>query len=264
MVALEAGDLDNDGVLDLVGVTDGQRVHALVGDGAGGFTAATGSPFSSGGGVNGQDLALGDFNGDGDLDAVRAATDLTLLLGDGSGSLVAPGTSFPSGPALPPNEIYLGLAAARMDADADLDLVAMDGGNYGARVFPGDGAGAFAVGDYGSARPGNEAEDIAVGDVNGDGKLDVLTANSSTRNVSVLVGDGAGNLADASAAAVFPTGADGRARAVDVGDLNGDGRLDVVTANGSPADSVSVLLGNAAGQFATATAIPREERPRPT
>jgi hypothetical protein len=121
-------------------------------------------------------------------------------------------------------------------------------------MFSNNGSGTFATGDYGSARPGNEAMDIALADFNGDGKLDTATANGATKDVSVLLGDGAGNFPDATADNVFSTGAaSGRPTALAVGDLNGDGHPDVVTANGTD-NSVSAMLGNGAGKLATPAA----------
>jgi hypothetical protein len=63
---------------------------------------------------------------------------------------------------------------------------------------------------------------IVTGDVNGDGNVDVMAANREGNNVSVLLGDGAGGLA---APATYATG--NSPLAVDVGDLDGDGDLDL-------------------------------------
>src|SRR5262249_53376243 len=88
-----------------------------------------------------------------------------------------------------------------------------------------------------------------VADLNGDGKLDIATANYNN-TVSVLLGNGDGTFA---AQQTFPTGQIG-AQDIAVGDLNGDGKLDLVTAN-FYSNSVSVLLGNGNGTFQTAQAF---------
>ncbi len=77
---------------------------------------------------------------------------------------------------------------------------------------------------------------MAVADVNGDGRLDVLTANFYSNDVSILLGNGDGTFRAQQrfAVGVGPS-------SVAVADVNGDGRLDVVTANGGSHD-VSVLL----------------------
>jgi hypothetical protein len=94
---------------------------------------------------------------------------------------------------------------------------------------------------------GSSPLSVAVGDVNGDGRLDMVTANRLGNNVSVLLGDGSGGFAAATSFAVGSS-----PRSVALGDVNGDGRLDIVTANYF-GDNVSVLLGNGSGGFAAAT-----------
>ena len=88
---------------------------------------------------------------------------------------------------------------------------------------------------------------VTIGDFNGDGIQDIVTASSDLNSVSVLLGNGAGSFG---AATNFGTG--NSPRDVAVGDFNGDGNQDLATANGG-ATTVSVLLGNGAGGFGTAT-----------
>jgi hypothetical protein len=87
---------------------------------------------------------------------------------------------------------------------------------------------------------------VAVGDFNGDGKLDLAAANYNSNTISILLGDGTGNftLASSPATGNFPN-------SVAVGDFNGDGKLDLAVTNacGSypPCNSpgtVSILLGD--------------------
>ena len=114
-------------------------------------------------------------------------------------------------------------------------------------VLPGKGDGTFAAKkDYPVA---NQSQSVAVGDVNGDGKNDIVTAspsggtNPSSGRVSVLLGDGSGNFGTQTNYAV----GDGAA-SVAVGDINKDGKNDIVTANTS-SNSISVLLSNSSGSF---------------
>ncbi|HVF66196.1 MAG TPA: FG-GAP-like repeat-containing protein [Pyrinomonadaceae bacterium] len=83
----------------------------------------------------------------------------------------------------------------------------------------------------------------AVGDFNGDGKQDVVTANSGANNVSVNLGDGAGGFG---AATTFVVGS--QPRSVAVGDFNGDGAQDLAVANFA-ANSVAIFAGNGDGTF---------------
>src|SRR4051794_40295186 len=123
---------------------------------------------------------------------------------------------------------------------------------------------------------GDTPQSVAVGDFNGDGKQDLVTANYGGFNVSVLLGNGHGTFptADANQGPVTANcgglnarehratatgsfnpavtyGAGSGPRSVAVGDFNGDGKRDLVTAN-SGSNNVSVLLGNGNGTFQTA------------
>jgi hypothetical protein len=87
---------------------------------------------------------------------------------------------------------------------------------------------------------------VAIGDLNGDGDLDLAVANYFGHNVSVLLGNGDGTF---QSAVSYPTG--NYPRSVAMGNLNGDGNLDLAVANSS-SHSVSVLLGNGNGTFQSA------------
>ena len=88
---------------------------------------------------------------------------------------------------------------------------------------------------------------VAVGDFNGDGNQDLVTANSGSASVSVLIGSVSGTFGAATNFAVGTT-----PQSLAVGDFNGDGRQDIVVGNyGS--SSVSLLLGNGSGSFAPKT-----------
>src|SRR5207253_10437782 len=80
--------------------------------------------------------------------------------------------------------------------------------------------------------------------------LDLVTANSDSNALTVLLGNGSGGVGPPGP---YPTAS--FSAAVALGDLNGDGKLDAVTAN-SDANSVSVLVGKGDGTFAAATSTP--------
>ncbi len=86
---------------------------------------------------------------------------------------------------------------------------------------------------------------VAVGDLNGDGNPDLVTANAPTNNVSILLGTGTGSFG---AKTDFATGATPRSAAI--ADVNGDGKPDLAVANNG-GSTVSILLGNGDGTFAT-------------
>jgi hypothetical protein len=131
-------------------------------------------------------------------------------------------------------------------------------------VLLGDGHGNFQTAvNY---PVGAGAASVALGDFNGDGKLDIVTANAGSagpvlgevpsgatpgHTVSVLLNDGHGHFGPAVA---YPVGAG--PRSVAVGDVNGDGKPDIITANSggtTPGNTVSVLLGDGRGSFSAAT-----------
>src|SRR3954462_13943658 len=93
-------------------------------------------------------------------------------------------------------------------------------------VLLGDGAGGFTASTT-SLGGGFPAVSIALGDVNGDGKSDIVTANYSSSDVSVLLGDGLGGFT----ASIKSLGGGSGPQSVALADLNQDGKLDIVTAN---------------------------------
>src|SRR5262249_50984465 len=94
-----------------------------------------------------------------------------------------------------------------------------------------------------SSNVGNRPDSVAIGDLNVDGKPDVVTANLNDSTVSVLLGNG-----DATFGAKTDYAAGSSPNSVAIGDLNGDGKPDLATAN-FVGNTVSVLLGNGDGTF---------------
>src|SRR5262245_8619430 len=138
--------------------------------------------------------------------------------------------------------------AADFNGDGIVDIAVASASSSHTDVVVILGTGAAGFGSPTSYPTGSTslAISLAMADLDGDGKLDLVTSHNQnqTDEVFVMLGNGAGGF---SPGAGFTTGAGTQPRAVEVGDLNVDGRLDLVTANS--AGSASVLFGLPAGGF---------------
>ncbi|HVO96645.1 MAG TPA: VCBS repeat-containing protein [Bryobacteraceae bacterium] len=248
-------DVNHDGHPDiLIANTTGRTLTVLLGDGRGHFHPAPGEPCPTGQSPN--DLALGDFNGDGNLDVAIANTEtplITILLGDGKGGF----KPSPHSPFTVDSHPHVhGLAAADFTGDGKLDVVTDDWGRNQIRLLAGDGAGNL-IGS-GKAFPTGKRpyQRVRSGDFNRDGKPDVVTTNLDENTVSILLNDGKGGFQSAT----FPAGVFPWAVAVD--DLDKDGNLDLAVI---PYDrdirdprqlGLTVLLGDGKGAFRTMPGSP--------
>ncbi|MEG4030535.1 MULTISPECIES: DUF4347 domain-containing protein [unclassified Microcoleus] len=142
------------------------------------------------------------------------------------------------------------VATADFNKDGNLDLAfATTGENRNVSIALGDGTGQFGAATNLNTSPPSAVTtwSVAVGDFNQDGNSDLVTANSSTNDVSLLLGNGDGTFG----AATYFGGVLGPA-SVAVGDFNGDGNLDLATVN-QTSNNVSILPGNGNGSFGAVT-----------
>jgi len=102
---------------------------------------------------------------------------------------------------------------------------------------------------------GDAPVSVAVGDLNGDNKPDLVTANSWSDNISVLMGNSDGTFASR---VNYSVGVD--PRSVTTADLDGDNKLDLVVAN-STSDTVSVMIGNGDGTLNPVVNYNADDRP---
>ena len=256
------GDLNGDGRPDLVVANnDRNTVSILLGNGDGTYRAAVDYAVGSGPVW----VAIGDLNGDGKPDLVVACLDntfpvslenaISVLLGNGDGTFRS-AVKYQAGQG--PTSVAIGdLNGDRKPDIVVTNLVTGRGPQLGntVSVLLGNGDGTFkAAVDY---AVGSRPNSVAIGDLNGDGKPDLVVANSSVEvgvhgnDVSVLLGNGDGTFR---AAVNYPVGL--APWSVAIGDLNGDGKPDVVVANfglgGGGIGDVSVLLGNGDGTLQAA------------
>jgi hypothetical protein len=249
--SIAIADVNHDGKLDLlVANTISQTLTVLLGDGRGHFRPAPGTPCPTGPLPN--DIAMGDFNGDGNLDLVIANTEspyLTILLGDGRGGF-KPSPHSPFATQSYPH--VHGVAAADFNGDGKLDVVTDSWGHNQILMLLGDGAGNLILPGKLFNTGKRPYQRLRSADFNKDGKPDVVTTDMDINAVSILLGDGKGGLHDAPGSP-FPAGVFPWAVAID--DMNGDGNLDLVIL---PYDrditdpkqlGVTVLLGDGKGAF---------------
>ncbi|MBG1243184.1 beta strand repeat-containing protein [Nostoc sp. NZL] len=145
------------------------------------------------------------------------------------------------------------------DEDGNTDLVTANKSSQSVSVLLGKGDGTFKPASNFSTVGFNglSPSSVAVADFNKDGKLDLVTANNVSNNISVLFGNGNGSF---QTAVNFPLELASAPTSVAVGDFNGDGKSDIVTVNNA-SQNISVLLGNGTGSFATANNFKVPSRP---
>jgi FG-GAP-like repeat len=220
---VKAADLDGDGSLDLVAA--GDELAVLLGHGDGTFEP----PVNYGAGqdrgtpdLNVLGLAIDDLNADAVPDLAAAnwvGSQLAVLIGRGDGTFDAA-----SAYACPHCDA---VAIADLDADGDRDVVATGftpGASGTMSVFLNGGNGAMSAGA--DANPQGNTVAVAVADLNGDGNQDVVTGNDGNQSISVLLGKGDGDFADAQ------TYRAGNIHTVVVVDLDDDGQLDILAGQG--------------------------------
>jgi hypothetical protein len=251
--AVGSADFNCDGFPDLVTAnTNGNSVTVLLGNGDGSFQPAVNLPA----GNRPLQVVVADLNGDGMsdlavLDLAAAPTfagTISVLLGNGDGTFRPARTVLfhPGAEIFPAN-----LTAGDFNGDGQLDLAVSQtviGGGASPNeidVLPGNGDGTFSP-SVSTALPLNgNPQGMAVGDFNGDGRLDLAVAGfmDPFDGVYVLRGAGDGGFTSFQ---FIPTGRG--SRGVAVADFNGDGILDLAVTNAFSA-TVSVLLNRGDGTF---------------
>ncbi len=178
---IAAADFTNDGNLDLI--WNGGEI--AVGQGGGTFTTAVIDGFPQVGNL--RSMTIADFDGDGNLDFAIAneySNDLLVLRGHGDGTFTLVNGEPPL--QLLSNDVTM----ADLNGDGKLDLVFSDSCSWPCtantvEVFLGNGDGTFQPGF--SESVGNGPVSVAVGDFNGDGRLDIAVANYTDNTVSILL-----------------------------------------------------------------------------
>ncbi|WP_324673678.1 FG-GAP-like repeat-containing protein [Hymenobacter sp. GOD-10R] len=252
--ALVTGDIDADGDLDLIiRPFESSTLAVRLNDGKGTFSNGINVPV----GFSIHTLKLGDVDNDGDLDlfTITATKGVSIHRNDGTGNfntvpevLVGVAGKYPIGQAL-----------GDLDADGDLDLLIASQSDF-VSVCLNDGNGTFAITQDVATLTG--ADGITLGDLDGDGDLDLVTSPDGFGfpAVSVRFNDGQGRFSG-----TLNVPSKGLPYNVVLGDVDGDGDLDLVIANerssrdgGYVDNSVSIRLNNGSGAFNESKEVPLE------
>lgn len=209
------------------------QISTALGNGNGTFGSLTTYPASQPHAV-----AAGDLNGDNKIDLVTADTSETLkvLLGNGTGTFVLQGATYPI--AGSGDHVIL----ADVNNDLKLDAIVVHQLSSTVSILLGNGDGTFATQQ--SYAAGGGPGQVSAGDLNGDNKLDLAITDNGSSGMVTLLGNGDGSFQSPT---FYPIGT---AFSTAIGDLNGDNKADLAV--GTPV-GVGVMLGNGDGTFQALT-----------
>src|SRR4030095_17026243 len=253
--AVAAGDFNSDGKVDLMATLNNAELSLalLTGTGTGTFNPPIYFPNTSG--FDSPAIAATDLNSDGKLDLVvmhnigcyiapcTAADSITILLGNGDGTFQTPTeVDVGTGPS--------SMAVVDLNGDGIKD-VAIGGGNTELSILLGVGNGTFVQQPVVTLVPGGDpfsaCNDIGVGDLNRDGKQDLVVPLGNGHGNAILIGNGNGTFQVTSRIQIDETFAPLH---VAVADYNRDGLLDIARTMGDGTNGLlPILSGEGDGTF---------------
>lgn len=233
--ALVAADIYGNGIPVLIDADERDNTLTVLTNTGGGIFV---SNMSYAVGSEPRSVAVADVNNDGKLDLICANYgdgSLTVFTNNGSGGFVLASTiSVGSGP--------YSVVAADVNGDGKVDLVSANSGDDTLTVLTNSGGGKFVLSsvvdlDTANVPTPTTPQSVFAAGVNGDGKVDLITANSGDDTLSVLTNNGSGGfMLDTN----VDISADGTPFSVIAADVSGDGALDLIRADNN--GFVSVLF----------------------
>ena len=244
-----AEDINGDQRPDLIVTEEAHnRIAVFLNDTRGGFER----PAYHVAGDNPTAMASLDFNQDGHIDIAvgnHEAPTVSFLKGDGAGGF-EPAHFSPVGIIAEPHAHMIRVADFNNDGHTDLIIDSRD--RFGVFILSGQSDGLFDGPGQGVNVGGTPYLGFALGDINDDGAMDIVTPN--TDHVSVLLNRADGALSFEQVSAIpsetpFATA---------LADINGDGQIDVIVGSGSQRkmNGVKVLLGDGQGHFGDPVSYP--------
>ncbi len=235
---LFVADFNNDGIMDLAEENGGLPIFLGNAEGTFNFTDFATFAYEANFGLN--NVAYGDFNGDGNVDIVyqallgRNSAGMAVSLGEGNGQFLHGWYEDHD------DVLAIGMLVGDFNGDGKLDVITGDCCII--YVYLGNGDGTFTrtqTYDFGGLVR-------LAGDVNGDGKLDlVIYSGGDPAAISVALGNGDGTFQPLQQVATSQFGCIFGPDML-VNDLNGDGKLDIVYCDNT---NITILLGNGDGTF---------------
>ncbi|HYL40983.1 MAG TPA: FG-GAP-like repeat-containing protein, partial [Candidatus Binatus sp.] len=202
-------------------------------------------------------VALGDLNGDGRLDVVVGLDryGIEVFFGQADGTL--------GNPTFIATTDSTRIAVGHLDGDGAADVAGVGWGSNTVSTFDGGANGLTLAATYSVMHGGYE--DIAVGDVTGDGRDDIVVMSGqlyADPNISVVPQLAAGGFGPA---AGYSVGTNILTSGIGLGDVTGDGRTDVVASYGGnrPASNIAVFAQTSGGVLAAPVSYPSYDIPQP-
>ncbi|CAF4047001.1 unnamed protein product [Rotaria sp. Silwood2] len=254
--SIAVGDFNSDHLLDMA-VANWKKGNVGILLGTVTIIGVEDTTWFTGSAAHSQGIDIDDLNNDNRSDVVVAnygMHNIAIMFGYSNGTFPMQAT-FSTGSLSFPTSVVVG----DLNSDKQPDIVVANSGNDNVGILFGQGNGSFDAIDVYSTDIGSKPQSIAIGDLNGDGRLDIVVASYGTRSVDVLLRYDAGTFGSM---VPYSTGENSNTDAITVADLNNDGILDIVAAN-KGTGNIGIFLGKGNATFSNQTTFSTGTDSRP-